>query len=323
MRLSKLSSFVFSSLLAVASGCASAPAPEPSVGEAEAGHEQTEKLVEKAEEKPSEPAATSNDASPDKPAAEPAPASTAEDKPISCEPKGGAPAGKQPKLELAIDRSKVDLENGKLEAKLTRPACKVVVKVLGESGAVLAEVTRGFDGAAAGTPLVVGWSSRGKEPIARIEVWGHDTQGSFVGVAITPWNMSVEHEEVNFENDSDAIRQSEVPKLEASLQKVKEKVGKYKGDGKVTLYISGFTDTVGSPDYNISLSRRRARSIASWFRGHGLQIPVAYEGFGENVPLVKTPDETPEPKNRRTDYTLSIEPPRLPSGSASFSWKGI
>jgi outer membrane protein OmpA-like peptidoglycan-associated protein len=222
-----------------------------------------------------------------------------------------------------VDREKVDLEGKRLEVKLSRPACKVVLKVIGESGAVLANVSKPFDGAGAGSPLVVGWSPASGETVSRIEVWGHDTAGFYVGVAITPWNVKIPHEEVNFENDSDAIRASEVPKLEASLQKVKEALTKHKDLGNISLFIAGHTDSVGSAEHNLSLSRRRAKSIAGWFRGRGLKIPISYEGLGESSQLVKTADEVAEPRNRRVDYILSLEPPRLPTGSVTFGWKGL
>jgi outer membrane protein OmpA-like peptidoglycan-associated protein len=287
------------------SGSSSMPADKPDDG-ASAKAEDAGKKDEETENKPAE----------EEPPPPPAP--------ISCEPKAGAPPGaNEPKLALEVDRSKVDLDGRRLEVKLNRPTCKVELKVIGESGKILAEVTKGFDGAAPGTPLSLGWTASGAEAIKRIEVWGHDTDGHFVGVAITPWNVKIDHEEVNFENDSDAIRPSEVPKLEASLKKVREVLSAHKDIGNVQLYIAGHTDTMGTPEHNLSLSRKRARAIGSWFRGHGLTIPVSYEGFGEHSLLVKTADETAEAKNRRVDYILSLEPPRMPQGPVSFGWKGI
>jgi outer membrane protein OmpA-like peptidoglycan-associated protein len=222
-------------------------------------------------------------------------------------------------LQVSIDRSKVDLENHQLEVKLSRPAEKVRIKVLDTSGAVLAEVEKAFNGAAAGTPLVMTWTPASAAPVARLEVYGYDTEGNWSGVAITPWNVSVAHEDVKFETNSDVIRPSEVPALEASLQKVTEAISKHAELGKITLYIVGHTDTVGSAEHNLGLSRKRARAIAAWFKGHGLRSPIAYEGLGESSPAVKTADEVDEPRNRRVDYILALEPPKLPSGE--YSWK--
>lgn len=223
------------------------------------------------------------------------------------------------KLEVTIDRSKVDLDNHKLEVKLSRAAQKVKIKVLGSSGTVLAEVEKAFNGAAAGTALVMTWTPSSNEAVARVEVYGYDTDGNWSGVAITPWNVSIPHEDVKFETNSDVIRASEAPKLEASLQKVTEAITKHGDLGKITLFIVGHTDTVGSAEHNLGLSRRRARSIAAWFKGRGMKTPIAYEGLGESSPAVKTADEVDEPRNRRVDYILALEPPKLPGGE--HSWK--
>ena len=278
-------------------------------------------------EKPADPPAVATaeepkiEAPPEKPKdPEPAPAKQAPA--IVCEAKVGSKPVKSPRLALEVDKAKVNLDAHKLEVKLTRAACKVVLKVVGESGKVLAEEAQAFNGAAAGSTLSVGWTPAGAEPVMRIEVWGHDTDGNFVGVAISPWSVALAHEEVNFENDSDVIRPSEAPKLEASLGEIDKLLAKVQ-DKKPSLFIKGHTDTMGPPEHNLELSRRRAKSIAGWLRGHGLKIAIAYEGFGEFTPLVKTPDETAEPRNRRIDYFLSFDPPALPAGAVAFSWKGL
>jgi outer membrane protein OmpA-like peptidoglycan-associated protein len=226
--------------------------------------------------------------------------------------------GKRASLQVSIDRDKVDLPGHKLEVKLSRPADKVKIKVVGNSGAVLAEVEKSFAGAAPGTVLAMSWAPSSEEDVAKIEVWGYDTEGFYSGVAITPWNVNVPHEEVNFETDSDVIRATEVPKLDAIVPKLNDVMGKHADLGKITLYIVGHTDSMGSTDHNLTLSRKRARAIAAWFRDHGIKN-VAFEGVGKSGQLVKTADQVDEPKNRRVEYILALEPRPLPSGE--FSWK--
>lgn len=231
---------------------------------------------------------------------------------------GGAARGK---LQVEVDKSKVDLEAGRLEVRMNRPASQVRLKVIGESGDVIAEETYRFENAPAGKPLVIRWKATG-EKIAKLEVYGYDTDENWKGVALTPWQLNIPHKEVLFETDKAVIRKSEAPKLEDSFEKITDALRRYRELGNITLYIAGHTDSVGSDEYNQSLSQRRAQSIAAWFLKRGLKVPVAYEGFGETALRVKTKDEVDEPRNRRVDYILAVEPP-MTKGGKTPAWKAV
>lgn len=225
------------------------------------------------------------------------------------------------KLDVTIDKAKVDLKEHKLEVRMNHVAAKVTIKVFDDSGVVLADEEHPFAGAAAGTALIVTWSPSSDATVGRIEVFGYDEDGSYKGIAITPWTLSIPHEEVNFRRDSSDIDDSEKPKLEASFAKVAEAVAAHKDLGRIALFIAGHTDSVGAPAYNVQLSRARAQAIAGWFKKRGLRIPIAFEGFGESALLVKTGDEVDEPKNRRVDYILSIDEPVFKTSGFRPAWK--
>jgi outer membrane protein OmpA-like peptidoglycan-associated protein len=229
-------------------------------------------------------------------------------------------------LHVQVEKSKVDLKQHRLEVKMSHPAGKVKITVVGESGATLADETQDFSGRAAGTPLVVTWSPSREEPIATIDVVAYDAQGAWVGVQISPWFVAIPHEDVNFATDKSDIDDAEAPKLEAAFNKLNEVLAKDAAHGRqhpgITLFIAGHTDTVGNAGYNLKLSQARARSIAAWFRKRGVRIPIAFEGFGETAPAVKTADNVDEPKNRRVDYILSDEPPAY-NGAVKAAWKRV
>ena len=225
---------------------------------------------------------------------------------------------------LQIDKAKVDLQNHRLELRLSLPPAEVEIKVLAETGEILADERQDFTGQPAGAPLTVTWSPSDPAPPARIELRAHDVTGGFAGVAIFSWAVSIPHEEVVFETDSAAIMPSERPKLLASLQKVNAALGTHKEEfGRPTLFVAGHTDTVGGDAHNLKLSQARAQSIARWFKEHGLRIPVAYEGFGESALAVQTADNVDEVRNRRVDYILSVEEPTSTLRARGFrpSWK--
>ena len=235
-------------------------------------------------------------------------------------PRREAPAaGTKAALQVSIDKSKVDLNEHHLELKASRDLAKVTLRVTGDSGAVLADVERELSSYPAGKALVVEWNPSSDETVVRIEVFAYDMDGYYRGIAITPWAISVPHEEVNFRTNSSQVDDSEKPKLDASYAKVTEAVEKH-ADLRVTLFIAGHTDTVGDASYNLLLSRQRAQAIAKWFRQRGLKIPIGYEGFGETALLVKTADEVDEPRNRRVDYILSVEEPVFKSSGARPTW---
>jgi outer membrane protein OmpA-like peptidoglycan-associated protein len=227
-----------------------------------------------------------------------------------------------PPLALNVDPSAVDLQSGQLTVTLSRPAARLTLKVLGLDGGVLAEVEQAFDGAPAGAPLVVRWAPP-REQVARLELFGYDTSGYYKGVALTPWSFEIPHEDVVFRTGSADIDASESKKLEASLALIDKELPRARRLGNVTLFILAHTDTVGTAEYNLGLSTRRAQAIARWFRKHGLRIGMAFDGMGEKMLKVKTADEVPEPANRRVDYMLGVEPPRFKQSGAMPAWKSL
>ena len=69
--------------------------------------------------------------------------------------------------------------------------------------------------------------------------------------------------------------------------------------------IVGHTDTLGSAESNDRLGLERAQLIAKFIVDSGLKvIEITVVSRGESDLQVKTPDQTPEPKNRRVEITI-------------------
>jgi peptidoglycan-associated lipoprotein len=82
------------------------------------------------------------------------------------------------------------------------------------------------------------------------------------------------------------------------IEQVKTRIG-------VDVSIIGHTDTQGKADANATLALRRAEAIATLLKSQGMQTSaVLVESHGESNLLVPTPDETPEPRNRRVEVVL-------------------
>jgi OOP family OmpA-OmpF porin len=65
--------------------------------------------------------------------------------------------------------------------------------------------------------------------------------------------------------------------------------------------IEGHTDNVGSKEANQSLSQQRAEAVVSYLTSQYNVVPSRLEavGKGQDDPLVDTPPQTPEARNRR------------------------
>jgi outer membrane protein OmpA-like peptidoglycan-associated protein len=74
---------------------------------------------------------------------------------------------------------------------------------------------------------------------------------------------------------------------------------------KTIIEITGHTDSTGSQDYNLALSRRRAQSVGNYLSGQGILVDrIITEGFGKQYPVAD--NGTPEGRqaNRRVELRL-------------------
>ena len=71
------------------------------------------------------------------------------------------------------------------------------------------------------------------------------------------------------------------------------------------IVVIGHTDRVGPVPYNDALSLRRAERVRDELVKVGLAAErIRVAGRGEREPLVATPDEVPEPRNRRVEIDV-------------------
>lgn len=69
--------------------------------------------------------------------------------------------------------------------------------------------------------------------------------------------------------------------------------------------VVGHTDTMGAPPANIDLGYARATTVLNLLVEAGLDASnIAVASHGEADLLVRTPDETPEPRNRRVEIAV-------------------
>lgn len=92
------------------------------------------------------------------------------------------------------------------------------------------------------------------------------------------------------------------PESEALLAEVRAEVARREG---ADMSIIGHTDTAGDARANQALGLERAQFVRERIAASGLKLErVSIESHGEGNLLVPTPDETPEPRNRRVEIVV-------------------
>ena len=230
-------------------------------------------------------------------------------------------------FHVSYDADHLDLDGHVLQFRMSRPAGSAELVAIGEDGQQLGTGSASYDKQPADTWLSVSWTQPAGARVLRLELRAVSADGQVTRVELIPWSVTIEHEDVNFATNSAAIEPGEEAKLDASLARIGEVVKRSEKFVKMQLYVAGHTDTVGPSAKNLALSLDRARAIAAYFRRKGLALPIAFAGFGEQVPRVSTPDETDERRNRRADYVIAprgAPPPfKGPYLKARATWKQL
>lgn len=227
-----------------------------------------------------------------------------------------AAAGVRAPFKVGYDLQHLDLAKHELQFTAENAVTEATLVVFGEDGKQLGTGEAKYDHAPANTWLAITWTQPEGARVATMKLRVVGQGGIATNVELVPWSVTVDHEDVNFKTDSADIDPDEAKKLDASLGKIQDVVKRAGKFLSPRLYIAGHTDTVGPSAKNRTLSLARARAIASYFRQHGIAIPIVFAGFGEDVLKVKTADEVDERANRRADYILGPGAGAPPFGGA-------
>ena len=109
-------------------------------------------------------------------------------------------------------------------------------------------------------------------------------------------------ENIFFEFDSAVLR----PQFHAEL----DQVGDYlKKNDDAYLVLAGFTDSVGSEEYNLGLSRRRAESVAAYLKNNAniAEDRIAVDWFGKLNPIAGNDTAEGRRMNRRVEIGIGMK----------------
>ena len=103
---------------------------------------------------------------------------------------------------------------------------------------------------------------------------------------------------ITFKTDSADINSSFYPVLNSVAKVLK----KYSNS---TVMVSGHTDSTGSADYNLNLSRERATSVASYLQGQGIKSSrFEVLGLGSSNPIASNDTAAGRSQNRRVEIKI-------------------
>jgi outer membrane protein OmpA-like peptidoglycan-associated protein len=123
-----------------------------------------------------------------------------------------------------------------------------------------------------------------------------DAEGNaFIKVSLKVWAT------INFEYNSAEI----TPDSEKVLETFGHALNR-PGLAKRRLLVSGHTDNVGSKEFNLKLSRRRAASVAKWLveKAKIEANRLVLAGYGDEAPIASNETEAGQAQNRRVEFVL-------------------
>ena len=111
--------------------------------------------------------------------------------------------------------------------------------------------------------------------------------------------MSLPESALRFDFDSATIR----PEGRELLSRI---AGVLLASRSFGLAVHGHTDYIGSAQYNLRLSERRAQAVKDYIAAAGIDPElIVVKGYGKSSPIVAATDEASRAKNRRVEIALS------------------
>ncbi|WP_175947697.1 OmpA family protein [Burkholderia pyrrocinia] len=118
---------------------------------------------------------------------------------------------------------------------------------------------------------------------------------------LAPPAVTLLNADTNFDTDRADLR----PPARTQLDRL---IAESRGTAIRSVTVSGYTDSVGSAEYNLELSERRARGVSEYLQGHGMSADrFVSRGYGKADPVDTNDTATGRANNRRVEVRLDIE----------------
>lgn len=123
--------------------------------------------------------------------------------------------------------------------------------------------------------------------------------GQCAGSLLPKSYQQIERTRVHFKTNMHGLTSEAIAALDIIAQYVDA------DDSVNKIYVDGHTDDVFSQDYNISLSKKRAKTVSAYLAKAGIKkTKVVTRYHGERYPVVPNKDDASRTKNRRVTVRL-------------------
>jgi outer membrane protein OmpA-like peptidoglycan-associated protein len=111
-------------------------------------------------------------------------------------------------------------------------------------------------------------------------------------------NAQLALKDINFESNSDKLSDVSFTELNRVIQLMKE-------NGTLKVEIAAHTDDMGSDNYNLTLSNKRAKSVMDYLIQNQITVDrFTAKGYGETQFKFKNDSEENRAKNRRVELKI-------------------
>src|ERR1043166_6151691 len=112
-------------------------------------------------------------------------------------------------FHVSYDAEHLDLDHHVLQFRMSRPAGSAELAVIGEDGGDIGHGAATYHGEPADTWLSLAWDQPGGGRVLMLKLRGVAADGKVTHVELTPWSVTIDHEDVNFATNSAAIEAGE------------------------------------------------------------------------------------------------------------------
>lgn len=138
----------------------------------------------------------------------------------------------------------------------------------------------------------------GNQPPGPVNTLSEADVRRIFGGALSALPAPPRHFTLQFRFESDELTDESRALVPEILKTVKER-------SVPDVVVVGHTDTAGTPEANFQLGMKRATTVRDLLVEAGLDASaIEVTSHGEGDLLIQTPDETPEPRNRRVEIAV-------------------